>query len=84
MKIQYFTDTDTPIIHSGARPVTETRDLDENTLLDVDADGNICAITVEHASTRAGIPEFSYEQVTAENICSHRPEGAVRERLNSR
>jgi len=31
----------------------------------VDADGNICAITVEHASTRTGIPEFSYEQVTA-------------------
>jgi uncharacterized protein YuzE len=24
-------------------------DLDENTLLDVGADGNICAITVEHA-----------------------------------
>ncbi|MGH9381145.1 MAG: hypothetical protein ACRD2Z_11100 [Thermoanaerobaculia bacterium] len=29
-----------------------------------DTDGNICAITVEHASERAGIPEFSYEQVT--------------------
>ena len=27
--------------------------------------GTICAITVEHASTRAGIPEFSYEQVSA-------------------
>ena len=43
----------------------ETRDLDENTLLDVDAEGNICAITVEHASDRAGIPQFSDEQVTA-------------------
>ena len=46
-------------------PVTETRDLDENTALDVDMDGNICAITVEHASDRAGIPQFSYEQVVA-------------------
>jgi uncharacterized protein YuzE len=31
----------------------------------VDADGRICAITVEHASERAGIPQFSYEQVAA-------------------
>ena len=30
--------------------IAETRDLDENTLLDVDSKGNICAITVEHAS----------------------------------
>jgi len=61
MKIRYFTDTDTLFIEFQNRPVAETRDLDENTLLDVDADGNICAITVEHASKRAGIPEFSYE-----------------------
>ena len=44
--------------------MVETKDLDENTVLDLDADANICAITVEHASKRAGIPEFSYEQVT--------------------
>jgi uncharacterized protein YuzE len=39
--------------------------LDENTLLDMDSDGNIVAITVEHASSRADIPHFSYEQVAA-------------------
>jgi uncharacterized protein YuzE len=43
----------------------ETRDLDENTFLDVDAQGNICSITVEHASQRAGAPHFSYEEVAA-------------------
>jgi uncharacterized protein YuzE len=65
MKIRYFTDTDTLLIEFRDQPVAETRDLDENTILDVDAQGNICAITVEHASKRAGIPEFSYEEVTA-------------------
>ena len=65
MKIRYFTDTDTLHIEFRDQPVAETRDLDENTLLDVDAQGNICAITVEHASKRAGIPEFSYEEITA-------------------
>ncbi|HEX6136629.1 MAG TPA: DUF2283 domain-containing protein [Casimicrobiaceae bacterium] len=46
-------------------PVAETRDLDENTLLDVDANGHICAITIEHASQRADIPKFSCEQIAA-------------------
>lgn len=65
MKIRYFTDTDTLYIEFRNGLVAETRDLDENTVLDVDAEGNICAITVEHASKRAGIPEFSYEQIPA-------------------
>jgi uncharacterized protein YuzE len=39
--------------------------LDQNTLLDVDRYGNICGITIEHASQRADIPRFSYEQVAA-------------------
>jgi len=65
MKIRYFTDTDTLYIEFRDQPVAETRDLDENTVLEVDAEGNICVITVEHASRRAGIPDFSYEHVTA-------------------
>lgn len=65
MRIRYFADTDTLHIEFRDAPVAETRDLDENTLLDLDAAGDICAITVEHASKRAGIPQFSYEQVAA-------------------
>jgi uncharacterized protein YuzE len=63
MKIQYFQDTDTLYIEFKETQVAETKDLDENTLLDVDRAGNICGITVEHASERADIPRFSYEQV---------------------
>jgi uncharacterized protein YuzE len=65
MKVRYFADTDTLLIEFLDTPVAETRDLDENTMLDVDAKGNICSITVEHASRRAGAPQFSYEQVAA-------------------
>jgi uncharacterized protein YuzE len=65
MKIRYFQDTDTLYIEFKEAQVAETRDLDENTLLDVDRDGNICGITVEHASQRSDIPRFSYEQVAA-------------------
>jgi len=65
MKIKYFQDTDTLYIEFKAGEVAETKDLDENTLLDLDRDGNICTITMEHASERADIPHFSFEQVVA-------------------
>jgi uncharacterized protein YuzE len=65
MKIRYFTDTDTLLVQLRDVPVVETRDLDENIVVDLDGAGNICAITIEHASARAGAPDFSYEQVPA-------------------
>ena len=64
MKIKYFQETDTLLIQFKVTDVAETRDLDENTLLDFDSNGNICAITIEHARERTDIPQFSYEQVT--------------------
>lgn len=65
MKIKYFQDTDTLYIEFREAEVAETKDLDEDTLLDLDKDGNICAITVEHARDRADIPHFSFEQTAA-------------------
>jgi uncharacterized protein YuzE len=65
MKVLYFADTDTLLIEFSEEAVVETKDLDENTVLDIDGEGNIRSITVEHASTRAGAPKFSYEQVVA-------------------
>jgi uncharacterized protein YuzE len=52
MKIRYFKDTDTLNIEFRRADVAETRDLDEDTLLDLDTGGKICGITVEHARDR--------------------------------
>lgn len=52
MKIRYFQDTDTLYIELRPALVTETRDLDEDTVIDLDERGTICAITIEHASER--------------------------------
>ncbi len=65
MKIKYFQDTDTLYIELRGVEVAETKDLDENTLLDLDHNGNLCGITIEHARERVDIPHFSYEQVAA-------------------
>ncbi|MEM6425575.1 MAG: DUF2283 domain-containing protein [Cyanobacteria bacterium P01_D01_bin.128] len=64
MKIQYFRDTDTLYIEFQNLNIAESRDLDENTVLDLDAEGNVCAITMEHASTRTEIPP-SFENIAA-------------------
>ena len=65
MKIRYFEGTDTLYIELKAGVVADTRDLDENTLVEVDDNGQMLAITIEHAQTRAEFPAFSYEQVAA-------------------
>ena len=65
MTIKYFQDTDTLHIEFRVAEVAETRDLDENTQLDINKDGNMCAMTIEDARDRADIPHFSFEQIAA-------------------
>ena len=65
MKVRYFAETDTLYIEFRSAGIVETRDLDENTQIDVDAEGQICALTMEHASQRAEAPHFSFEQIAA-------------------
>jgi len=65
MQIQYFQDTDTLYLIFNINQISETRDLDENTLIDLDENGNLVSMTLEHASTRTDIASFSYRQITA-------------------
>lgn len=65
MKVQYFEDTDTLYIAFRESDISQSRDLDENTLLEMDADGHVCAITLEHASQRADVGNFTMERVAA-------------------
>ncbi|MCW5969122.1 MAG: DUF2283 domain-containing protein [Blastocatellales bacterium] len=45
--------------------IAESRDLDENTILDLDVDGNVCAITFEHASQRTDVRRLTVEGIAA-------------------
>ena len=63
MKVQYFTATDTLYIEFRAGNIVESLDLDDGTVIDVDGDGQICAMTMEHAKSRADVPRFSFEEV---------------------
>ncbi len=65
MKATYFEDTDTLFLALSDALIVETRDLDENTLLELDADGNLVALTIEFARERGVLPELSLEKVPA-------------------
>ena len=65
MKLSYFTDTDTLYIEFRADTVLETKDLDENTLVDLDQNGQIIALTVEHASQRTDVSHLKLSGLAA-------------------
>jgi uncharacterized protein YuzE len=65
VKIRYFHETDTLYIEFREAEITETRDLDENTQIDLDQGGNLCGLTLEHASERADLSGIDYQQVAA-------------------
>ena len=66
MQIKYFADTDTLYFILNNKPVFETKDLDENTVIDLDAQGNLVCITIEHAKQRTDVASFSFQQVAAQ------------------
>ena len=65
MKVKYFEDTDTLYIEFRELAITQSRDLDENTVLDLDEKGNVCAITFEHASSRTNVQQVTLEGIAA-------------------
>lgn len=65
MKVRYFEDTDTLYIELSDRVPAQTEELNENVLLELDNEGKLVALTVEHAKEAQGKLNFSYETVAA-------------------
>lgn len=63
MKIKCFENTDTLYIEFREAEIVESRDYDDNTLVDADTAGQICATTLEYAKQRVDLPGFLYEQI---------------------
>jgi uncharacterized protein YuzE len=63
MKVKYFPDTDTALIEFTDREVYETKEIGEDIYIDLDQHGNLVNMTIEHAKTKAGLREFSYQEM---------------------
>ena len=65
MKIRYFPDTDTLLVNFSDAQVVDTQDLNENVLIELDDEGRVVAMTIEHAKEQTNVDEFSYQFATA-------------------
>ncbi|MBC7642891.1 MAG: DUF2283 domain-containing protein [Flavobacterium sp.] len=63
MRVTYFDDTDTLLIYFNDHKIVETKDLNENTLLELDENGNIVSMTIEHAKQQTEVSSFSFNQL---------------------
>lgn len=65
MQARYFPDTDTLLLTFNRNDVVETFDLNEDVLVEVDKDGRLVSLTVEHAKQQMDVNEFSYRMAMA-------------------
>lgn len=64
MRVTYFDDTDTLLVYFNDHKIVETKDLNENTIIELDESGNIVSMTIEHAKQQTEVSSFSFNQVT--------------------
>ena len=74
MNVRFFKDTDTALSEFSQRPIEETRAITDDVSVDLDADGNVVSMTIEHAK-RVGDSRGAANFVTTRN---HRPLSAYR------
>jgi len=65
MKVKYFPDTDTLLVTLNDKKIVETRDLNENILVELDDQGRVVSMTIEHAKQQTDVSEFSYQLAPA-------------------
>lgn len=63
MIIKYFPDTDTLYVTFTEREIVETVDFNDDTLLDLDREGNVVAMTLEHARANVDLTDISFQQI---------------------
>ena len=63
MRVKHFSDTDTALVEFIDHDVDETKEISKNIYVDLDREGNLVSMTIEHARTNARLPEFSYPEI---------------------
>jgi uncharacterized protein YuzE len=62
MNVKYFRETDTALLEFSQRAVDKRREVSENVYVDLDKDGNLVSMTIEHAQQNASLPKVTVEE----------------------
>ena len=65
LNVKYFKDTDTALLEFSDAPVDETREITPHVNVDLDRDGNLVSMTIEHASAATNLPVVRIEEIGA-------------------
>ncbi len=65
MNVKYFKDTDTALLEFSNAVVEETREILENVYVDLDKEGKLVSMTIEHAAMVANLPQVNLEEIDA-------------------
>lgn len=57
MNVKYFRDTDTALLEFADQPIAQTREISQNVYIDLDQQGNLVSMTIEHAQQAARLPK---------------------------
>ncbi|MDQ3005574.1 MAG: DUF2283 domain-containing protein [Chloroflexota bacterium] len=66
MRVKYFAATDTALIEFSKNPPLETREVNENIYLDLDDNGRVISMTIEHAGQSGDMNEFLFQRIPAD------------------
>lgn len=62
MRVKYFRDTDTALLEFLDTAVESTREVNEDVYVDLDAEGNLVAMTIEHARRNSQLPDVLVQE----------------------
>ena len=63
MKVKYVEDIDAALLEFSASAVNETIEVDENIYIDLNAEGALVSITIEHAKQLSSLPDVTVEHI---------------------
>ena len=66
MRVKYFADTDTALLEFSTNPPVETREVNENIYVDLDSNGRVVSMTIEHAGQAGDMNEFLFQRIPAD------------------
>ncbi len=66
MKVKYYSDTDTTLVELANNEVVETKEISENVYIDLDSEGNLINMTIEHAKKNAVLTNFLITKLEAQ------------------
>lgn len=68
MKFQYYEDTDSLYIDLSEKKSTDSKEIAEGIVMDMDADGNIVGIDIDHASQMVNLSSLETKGMPFENF----------------